>query len=57
VTGDFHLKKNLMIFYGNFVFMAFPMISSTFMRTRRSKRENIIFEAVLGISILLLSVM
>jgi len=37
--------------------MASPMISSTFMRTRRSKHKNIIFEAVLGISILLLSVM
>jgi hypothetical protein len=50
------VKKDLMISYGNLVFMAFPMIGSTFMRTRRSKRENIVFEALLVISRLLFSV-
>jgi hypothetical protein len=49
VTGDFGEKKNLMISYGNLVFVALPAISSTFMRTRRSKRENIMFEALLVI--------
>jgi hypothetical protein len=50
------MKKDLMITYGNLVFMAFRVISSTFMRTRRSKRENMIFEALLVISRLLYSV-
>jgi hypothetical protein len=49
------MKKYLMISFGNLVFVAFPVISSTFMRTRRSKHENIIFEALL-VSRLLISV-
>jgi len=48
--------KKTVISYGHLVFTAFLVIISTFMRTRRSNRENIIFDALLVISILLLSV-
>ena len=34
------MKKDLVIFYENHVFLAIPVIISTFMRTSRSKREN-----------------
>jgi hypothetical protein len=50
------VKKELTISYGKLAFVALPVISSTFMRTRRSKRENKILEALLVISRLLLSV-